>query len=160
LAQPTPLPEIDLVVVALRTPIKVGIYRHGELIETLRSPQKTSEALPQIFQKIMQNYRIRRVFFPRGPGSFMAIKLVYIFLKTLQIASGIELYGCDAFVFNQGRPIKAVGNLYFVKENGKIVTKKMDETEEGEFELPQKIAQLPCSKEQISPLYVLPALKV
>ncbi|BCD67575.1 hypothetical protein [Nitratiruptor sp. YY09-18] len=158
--QPTPLPEVDVAVVALSSPLQVGVYHNDKLVEVIESDQKSSEALAPIFKKIMQNYKIKRIFFPRGPGSFMAIKLVYIFLKTLQITTGVELYGCNAFAFNNNRPIKAVGNLYFVKENGKIVTKKMDKAQEGSFELPKNLSDLECSKHEIEPLYVLPALKV
>ncbi|MRI59196.1 MAG: hypothetical protein C6H99_06810 [Epsilonproteobacteria bacterium] len=151
--------RVDLVLIALSSPLLLGVYKEGVLIESIESQDKTSEALPSLFQKIMDSYHIDRIFFARGPGSFMSIKLVYIFLKTLQITKNIKLFGCDGFTFNQNRPIKAMGNLYFVKENGKIVTKKLRPDEEGRFELPGRLDQIRCS-EEISPLYLLPAVKV
>ena len=151
--------RVDVVVIALSSPLLIGIYENGKLIERVQSHEKTSEALAHIFQKILHDYDIKRVYFARGPGSFMSIKLVYIFLKTLQIAKNIELLGCEGFAFNDNRPIKAMGDLYFVKENGKIVTKKLRPQEEGRFELPQRIDEIECD-EDISPLYVLPAVKV
>ncbi len=149
---------MDLVVIALSSPLLVGIYQNGQLVEAIQSEQKTSEALPQIFKEIFATYEVRGIYFAKGPGSFMSIKLVYIFLKTLQIAKNIQLFGCEAFAFNDNAPIKAFGNLYFVKENGKIVTKKFDVPPKSEFHLPKRLEGLECS-DDISPLYVLPAVK-
>ncbi len=158
MAQPTPKSSVEVVLVALSTPILVGIYKEGALQESIVSEQKTSEALPILLRDIMQKYDISRVYFARGPGSFMSIKLVYIFLQTLRIAKGIELRGCDAFAFNDNAPIKATGNLFFVKENGTIVTKILRDVEPKPFRLPKRLESLACT-EETSPLYILPAVK-
>ena len=147
--------RVDLVVVALSAPLLVGVYEEGRLVERIESEEKTSEALPKIFKELLKKYKIEKIYFARGPGSLMSIKLVYIFLKTLQIAKGIELFGCEGFLFNKGAPIKAVGNLYFVKEGDRIVTKKLDNLT-CSFSLPQRL-DLPCS-EETEPLYVIPAV--
>jgi len=147
---------VDLVVVALGTPLLVGVYENGQLVEKIESDKKTSDALPKIFQDILRRYEIERIFFARGPGSFMSIKLVYIFLQTLKIARGFKLYGCEGFEFTQGGPIKAVGNLYFVKENDAIVTKPVKNVQ-TKLDLPQSLEELRCD-EKTSPLYVIPAV--
>ncbi len=144
---------------ALSSPLLVGVYKNGQLLEKIESSQKTSDALPGIFKKLFKQYQIQKIFYARGPGSYMAIKLVYVFLKTLQIVKNIELFGCEGFVFNNNRPIRAFGNLYFVKEDGKIVTKKFEKPLKSSFELPQRLDEVECG-EEISPLYVLPAVKV
>ncbi len=158
MGRPTQKSRVDLVLVALSSPLLVGIYQEGRLVQKIQTAQKTSEALPVIFKDILAKYEVERVYFAKGPGSFMSIKLVYIFLKTLQIAKGIELFGCEAFAFNQNAPIKAFGNLYFVKENGKIVTKKFDVPPNSRFVLPKRLKELECN-DDISPLYILPAVK-
>ncbi|NPA04025.1 MAG: hypothetical protein GXO61_04105 [Epsilonproteobacteria bacterium] len=150
--------KVDLVVIALSSPLLVGIYEEGKLIEVLKEDKKTSQALPTLFSTLLKKYEIENIYFARGPGSFMGIKLSYIFLKTLQITKGIKLFGCEAFEFNQNAPIKAIGNLYFVKENGKIVTKKLSGVEEREFFLPKTLDQLNYTQE-IEPIYILPAVK-
>ncbi len=152
-----PSPQVEIVVIALGTPLLVGIYREGKLTQKIVSRDKTSEALPRIFEDILKKYSIKRVYYAKGPGSFMAIKLAYIFLKSLQIVKNFELYGCEGFVFNENRPIKAVGNLYFVKENDKIVTKKIDNPIDWDFQLPKKLDNLNCSLDT-APLYVIPAV--
>ena len=150
--------RVDVVVVALGSPLLVGIYKDKKLTKTIKSKEKTSEALPLIFRDLLQKYEIKNLYFARGPGSFMAIKLAYIFFKTLQITTNINLFGCEGFVFNNNRPIKAVGNLYFVKENGKIVSKKLSGVQEGSFFLPKSLDKLKCTKD-IAPLYIIPAVK-
>ncbi len=159
LGLPTQKSNVDIVVVGLSSPLLVGVYQDGKLTETIVKEEKTSDILPQIFKNLLQRYTIKSVYFARGPGSFMAIKLVYIFLKTLQIARNIRLFGCSGFAFNNHQPIKAVGNLYFVEENGKIVTKKIEGEVESSFQLPQNLQDLACSEEETSPLYVIPAVK-
>ena len=151
-----PLPQAEVVVVALGTPLLVGVYQEGRLIERYTSDEKTSEALPKIFKDILKKYDLRRIYYAKGPGSFMAIKLAYIFLETLRVARNIELVGCEGFVFNNNAPIKAMGNLYFVKEEEKIVTKKLEDVKSG-FTLPASTKELQCSGER-APLYVLPAV--
>ena len=151
-----PLPQVELVVIALGTPLLVGVYEDGELVERFEEHEKTSEALPKLFAAILERYEPKRIYYARGPGSFMAIKLAYIFLETLRIAKGVELVGCEGFVFNDNQPIKAMGNLYFVKEGEKIVTKKLEGVKGG-FRLPETTKELKCSDER-TPLYVLPAV--
>ncbi len=89
----------------------------------------------------------------------MAIKISYIFLKTLSIVKDIPLFAADAFVFNGETPIKAVGKLYFVKENGIIRTKKLDlnNKELSPLNLPLILDKTLFSKET-EPLYILPAV--
>ncbi|WP_187648070.1 hypothetical protein [Nitrosophilus labii] len=149
--------KVEVVLVTISTPIKIGIYEKSRLVDTIESNEKTSEYLPKIYKELSQKYDIKCIIFARGPGSFMSIKLVYIFLKTLQITKDLELKACDAFIFSRGLPIKAVGELYFVKENGKITVKKLDKKVKTEFYLPKNLKDIEFS-EELEPLYILPAV--
>jgi hypothetical protein len=151
------MPKVDIIVIELSTPILVGVYQEGSLIQELRSEQLSSEALPELFKKILSLYEIKSIVYTRGPGSFMAIKIAYIFLKTLCIVRNIELYATNAFTFNDNQPIKAFGKLYFEQSNGTITTKKYDEAPSMSFNLPKKI-NLSEYSEEITPLYVLPSV--
>jgi len=151
------MPNVDLIVIELSSPILVGVYQDNELIETISSNEQSSEALPQIFGKILERYSINHVVYTRGPGSFMAIKVAYIFLRTLCIVNKCELLATDAFAFNKNQPIKAFGKLYFIQSNGMITTQKFDEPPEVAFELPEKI-NLSNYSQETTPLYVLPAV--
>jgi len=145
------------VVISLTSPLHVGIYEHHNLIDAHTTHEQTSEGLPKVFEILLQTYTPKRLFFARGPGSFMSIKISYIFLKTLSIAFGIPLYASDGFTFNEGRPIKALRQLYFVKCDGEIETRNFELPQEQHFKLPQILDENSFSDAN-EPLYMLPAV--
>jgi len=145
------------VVISLASPLHVGIYEQHSLIDAHIMYEQTSEALPKAFETLLKTYAPKRLFFARGPGSFMSIKISYIFLKTLSIAFGIPLYGSDGFTFNEGRPIKAMRQLYFVKCDEKIETRTFETAQEQRFKLPQILDESSFSDAN-EPLYMLPAV--
>jgi hypothetical protein len=146
-----------MVVVSLASPLHVGIYEDHRLIHHETSHEQTSEVLPLLFEALLERYEPKRLFFARGPGSFMSIKISYIFLKTLSIALGVPLFASDGFTFNEGRPIKAMRNLYFVKDKEAIHTQTFDTPQMQEFTLPKVLNEALFSTEN-EPLYMLPAV--
>jgi len=145
------------VVISLASPLHVGIYEQHNLIDAHIMHEQTSEALPKAFETLLKTYTPKRLFFARGPGSFMSIKISYIFLKTLSIAFSIPLYGCDGFVFNGGCPIKAMRQLYFVKCDEAIETRTFETPQEQHFKLPEMLDESSFSDAN-EPLYMLPAV--
>ena len=135
----------------------IGVYEDGALIDTITSDSKTSEVLLPLLKTCLDTYDISRVIYTRGPGSYMAIKLTYIMLKTIEIIRGIECVGCSGFALNGGEPIKAIGNLYFIKEKETIITKKYEQPVNVEFTLPQSIHDLELDEES-TPDYKIPAV--
>jgi tRNA A37 threonylcarbamoyladenosine modification protein TsaB len=147
--------HIDIVIISISTPIKVGLYKDKVLFEKIISDEMTSEFLPKFFDEILKKYEVDNVIYSKGPGSYMSIKLTYIFLKALQITKNINILAVDGFYFNQNSPIKAVGNRFFVKENDTITIKKAESN--NLFELPQNLNFSDFSNE-IEPLYILNAV--
>jgi hypothetical protein len=135
----------------------LGVYEEGTLIETISSDLKTSEILLPLIKECLDKYDISTIIYTRGPGSYMAIKLTYIMLKTIEIMQGIKCVGCSGFALNGGEPIKAVGNLYFIKEKETIITKKYEQAVNAKFTLPQSIQDLELDEES-TPDYILPAV--
>jgi tRNA A37 threonylcarbamoyladenosine modification protein TsaB len=135
----------------------LGVYEEGTLVETISSDLKTSEILLPLIKECLDKYDISTIIYTRGPGSYMAIKLTYIMLKTIEIMQGIKCVGCSGFALNGGEPIKAVGNLYFIKEKETIITKKYEQPVNVKFTLPQSIQDLELDEESI-PDYILPAV--
>ena len=129
----------DLVVIALSSPLLVGVYKEGTLIETIESGAKSSDVLPTICEELMERYDFSHFVYAKGPGSFMAIKVCYIFLKTLSIAKNIPLLATDAFYFNENTPVKAVGKLCFVKTTEGIKTQMFEEVPLNRFRLPEEL---------------------
>jgi tRNA A37 threonylcarbamoyladenosine modification protein TsaB len=147
----------DVVVIALASPLLVGIYKEGVLVESIELEEKSSEALPQLFETLLRRYEIANFVYAKGPGSFMAIKVSYIFLKTLSIVKNITFLATDAFYFNENRPIKAVGKLHFVKISGKIKTQVFEEVHEAAFALP-RILRIEDFSADTSPYYGIGAV--
>jgi tRNA A37 threonylcarbamoyladenosine modification protein TsaB len=135
----------------------LGVYEEGRLIDTISSDLKTSEILLPLIKECLDRYDISRIIYTRGPGSYMAIKLTYIMLKTIEIVQGIACVGCSGFALNGGEPIKAIGNLYFIKEKETIITKKYEQAINVNFTLPQSIQDLELDEES-TPEYILPAV--
>ena len=154
---PNHLPKYQLLIISIASPLLIGVYKDNQLIETFSSTQKTSEILLSLIMESLERYDISSIIYVRGPGSYMAIKLTYIILKTIEITKGIECLGCSGFAVNSNQPIKAIGNLYFIKEKETIITKKFEQPVKANFCLPQCIENLSIDK-QSTPEYILPAV--
>ncbi len=146
-----------LLIISISTPLLVGVYKDNKLIETISSELKTSEILLPLIVSALEKYTISKIIYTRGPGSYMAIKLTYIMLKTIEITKGISCFGCSGFSLNGNQPIKAIGNLYFIKEKETIITKKYEQPVNAPFALPQSIHDLVLDEES-TPEYILPAV--
>jgi len=149
--------SVELLVIGITSPLLVGVYENSLLIETFKSEEKTSKALPKILYQINDKYSLTKLYYAKGPGSFMAIKVTYVMLKTFSIAMNIPLFACDAFFFNDNKPIKAVGKSYFVKEDKKIIIKKGYSFSDMAFKLPDSLDKTIFDTNS-EPLYILPAV--
>jgi len=91
----------------------------------------------------------------------MAIKVAYVFLKTISISKNIDLKACSGFSFNQNSPIKALGKKYFIPNVNCDEEIKVDflenNTRMSAFELPKVINNLKFSENTL-PIYNLPAV--
>ena len=149
--------EVSLLLIALSSPIMIGVYEDGLLIESIESSQKSSEVLPSLYAELLEKYNVQVLFYANGPGSFMAIKVAYIFLKSLSILKNIPLFARDAFYFNQNQPIKALGKLFFVKVASEIKTQKLEKAPESVFKLPDVLDYSEFSQ-NATPLYIIGAV--
>ena len=147
----------DLVVIALTSPIIIGVYKDNKLVERIESEERSSEILPSLFKTLLEKYEIKNIIYANGPGSFMAIKVSYIFLRTLCIVKNITLLATDAFYFNNNTPIKAVGKLYFVKNRDAIETVTLLEAPIMVFTLPQELKLEEFSRDS-APFYGIGAV--
>ncbi|MCK5855481.1 MAG: hypothetical protein KAG56_09695 [Sulfurovaceae bacterium] len=150
-------PKYTILIVSIASPLLVGVYRDNILIEEIKSEEKTSEILLKLLMELFQKYNSTYLIYTSGPGSYMAIKLTYITLRSLEITKGITFDACDAFSLNQNNPIKAMGKLYFIKENNTIITKKFDEAVEQRFKLPSMLSEVAILNDN-KPMYILPAV--
>ena len=149
-------PKISALVIALKSPVIVGIYKDNVLIQTIQSEDMTSDALPKIFDDILDKYSLENLYYANGPGSYMSIKLTFIFLRTLAIIHDIKLFASSAFGFCDNQPIKALGKKYFVLVDGDIELQTIEPVL-TEFTLPQNLLDV-ILEDNYEPNYVLPAV--
>ncbi len=151
-------PKHKVVVLSISTPLLVGIYVDDILIDSYSKDGLTSDLLPEIFEDIMARYHIDTVLYISGPGSYMAIKVCYIFLTTLSIIKDFELLSCSGFEFNRSSAIKAINDRYFYKIGDDIVLKKLEQTDEiYPFALPNSLEHIKSSTDT-KPNFVLPVI--
>jgi len=150
---------ISVVVISISSPILIGIYKENILIDTIQNEGKTSDILPWIFDMLLEKYNIENIYYVNGPGSYMAIKISYIFLKTLSITKNIPLKAASGFLFNENSPIKALGKKYFFNgQDDKITIDFIEDLEElKDFKLPDDISNISFSEDTL-PNYHLPAV--
>lgn len=132
----------------------IGLYDNDVLIKKIKSEDKFSEALPVMLDEILKQYKLSRLVYANGPGSYMGIKISYLSLKTLSIVFDIPLFAISAFELNKNAPIKANKDLSFVMENGKISLQKLPC---GEFFLPADLKALNLKEDNL-PFYFLDAV--
>jgi len=71
--------KVDILLIALSSPILIGVYENRQLIDSIESKEKSSDVLPLLFDELLKKYEVQNLFYANGPGSFMAIKIAYIF---------------------------------------------------------------------------------
>ncbi len=149
--------KYEILIISIASPLLIGVYENSKLIETVESSGKSSEVLLKILTELSAKYDYQRLIYTSGPGSYMAIKLSYITLRSLEILKEIPFDACEAFELNKNKPIKAMGKLYFIKEKNTIITKKFDEVLEQRFALPSMLSEVTLLDNN-KPLYILPAV--
>ncbi len=149
---------IEILVISISRPLLVGVYKNNRLIKTFENNGMTSYVLPIIFKEILDKFQVSRINYVNTPGSYMAIKVSYIFLKTVCLTKNIQLRACSGFEFNRNSPIKALGKKYFINDNGNVKVDFLDNKSKiYDFKLPNILDDKNFSSE-ILPIYNLPAV--
>ncbi len=149
---------VDILVISIANPLLVGIYENKKLIKTYAKEGKTSDILPLVFEEILNEFKLKELYYVNSPGSYMAIKVAYVFLKTIAISKNIKLKATFGFNFNNQTPIRALGKKYFIYDDKEIkIDFIKDNTILREFELP-KILDDTIFEYDCLPKYNLPAV--
>ncbi len=150
--------SVDIFAISISNPILVGVYKNKKLIMAYQDDGKTSDVLPCLFEKILKEHDIEGLYFVNGPGSYMSIKVSYVFLKSLSIVKDIKLQAALGFHFNDNSPIKALGKKYFFYDQEEIKLDFLDENQViKEFVLPEILDESLFSTDSL-PKYNLPAV--
>jgi tRNA A37 threonylcarbamoyladenosine modification protein TsaB len=151
--------KTTLFIISIANPILIGIYKNGILTETIEKEGKTSDILPHIVNQILEKQTIDEIIYVNGPGSYMSIKIAYIFLKTLSITLDVPFLAISGFDTNGNSPIKALGQKYFFLDiNSEIKMRSLELNEIiNNFVLPEEINYELCFADTL-PNYQLPAV--
>lgn len=148
----------EVLVISISKPLLIGIYENKKLIKTYENEGMTSDVLPLIFEDILKEYNLEKIYYVNTPGSYMAIKVAYVFLKTVSITKNIELKACSGFEFNENSPIKALGKKYFINDKNDVKVDFLDKNSKiCDFKLPAVLERIEFSDETL-PIYNLPAV--
>lgn len=142
----------EILVISLSSPLLFGIYENGKLTKALQSNAPSSDALIELLDYANKNYKITKIIYANGPGSFMGLKVSYATLKVF-----CDTLECDFLAFSAfeiADKISAKKGFCFVRNNGEIVLEKC---EPDELKLPDNLADLNLSFDTL-PHYVLDAL--
>ncbi len=149
---------IEVFVISISNPLLIGIYKDKQLIQEIKQEGMTSDILPLLFKEILNKYDLKGIYYVNSPGSYMSIKVSYIFLKTLSITKKIPFFASVGFNFNNNSPIKALGKKYFIKENDIIKVDFLDnDIKIHDFKLPNSLDNKLFSEKTL-PIYNLPAV--
>ncbi len=149
---------IEVFVISISNPLLIGIYKDKQLIQEIKQEGMTSDILPLLFKEILNKYDLKGIYYVNSPGSYMSIKVSYIFFKTLSITKKIPFFASVGFNFNNNSPIKALGKKYFIKENDIIKVDFLDnDIKIHDFKLPNSLDNKLFSEKTL-PIYNLPAV--
>lgn len=149
---------VEVLVISISKPLLIGVYEDSKLIKTYENEGMTSDVLPIIFKEILQEFQIDRINYVNTPGSYMAIKVSYVFLKTVCLTKEIEFRACSGFEFNENSPIKALGKKYFINDNKNVKVDFLDNNSKiHDFKLPSVLENIEFTSETL-PIYNLPAV--
>ena len=107
---------IEILVITISKPLLIGVYKDKQLLRQIEQNGLTSDELPILFKDLLEEFDVKTIIYVNTPGSFMSIKIAYIFLTTITMIKGIEFLAANGFLFNQNSPIKALGKKYFINE--------------------------------------------
>ncbi len=135
----------------------VGIYdENGNLLKKISSEEKSDVSLMKIIDEILNGgeFKLKKIIYANGPGSFMGMKVAYVVLKTISIVKECEFYSVSGFELNGGAPIRANKNLSFVDTPEGV---KLQKAQAGEFCLPRNLGVLNLNYDTL-PNYVIQAV--
>lgn len=148
----------EVLVISISKPLLIGVYEDKKLVKVYEDDGMTSDVLPIIFEKILKEFNLDCICYVNTPGSYMSIKVSYVFLKTVCITQNLEFKACSGFEFNENSPIKALGKKYFINEKDGV---KVDFLENNskihDFKLPEHLNNIDFKTETL-PIYNLPAV--
>ena len=148
------LPSCELLFITLGSPLLVGIYQNGELKQSISSDKPNSEAITELLAELKKQYKITKIIYTNGPGSFMGLKVAFVALSVFAGVYGCEFGAVSGFSLNGNAPIAAKKGFSFVLNDDKI---SLEPVLGVSASLPKSLKNLSISTD-VLPNYVLEAV--
>ena len=148
------LPSCELLFITLGSPLLAGIYQNGELKQSLSSDKPSSEAITELLAELKKQYKITKIIYANGPGSFMGLKVAFVALSVFAGVYGCEFGAVSGFSLNGNAPIAAKKGFSFVLNDDKI---SLEPVLGVSASLPKSLKNLSISTDAL-PNYVLEAV--
>ncbi|MBZ7994460.1 tRNA threonylcarbamoyladenosine biosynthesis protein TsaB [Campylobacter canadensis] len=141
----------------MAVPAKIGIYdKDLKLVKSYELNNYVSVELSLVVDEILKEFKIDELIYANGPGSFMSLKIAYVFFSTLSLVLNIPLKATSAFAFSEQKLIKANNNFCFaLDEDEKIILKAVSDYK-CDLQLPVKL-QINYESDNL-PNYFIPAV--
>lgn len=151
------LPVTVLLISASR-PMRLAVYdRAGAKLESFESDAPATESFYPLFKAIDEQYAIEKLAYARGPGSFMGLKLGYVFMQTLALARNLPFAAASSFALSGGAPVHAHGKRWFVPQGNEVSVQTFDPAPENRL-LPPDRLDLSLFDTNTEPDYLMPAV--
>ncbi len=148
--------HIDLLIIALSSPVIIGVYERGELAKKIKSDGRASEFLIEFLADINAD-EIASITYTNTPGSFMGLKVSYQILRVFCEVKNIAFCAVSGFELNGGGAIRANKTLSFLPQSGDGDEILIGRATPSPFELPRNLAGLNKSPDTL-PRYIIPAV--
>ncbi|GHV10482.1 glycoprotease [Campylobacterota bacterium] len=150
--------SVSLLLLSATRPTRLAIYgEDGGVIEQFQSDLPLTESLYDAIKAFDEAYAIERVLYARGPGSFMGLKLGYLFLRSFALGRGIDFLAADSFALSGGAPIHSHSKRWFVLENGSAAIRSFDSAPAEVLSPPERL-DLTLFSAETAPNYILSAV--
>lgn len=70
---------IEILVITISKPLLIGVYKDKQLLRKIEQNGLTSDELPILFKDLLEEFDVKTIIYVNTPGSFMSIKIAYIF---------------------------------------------------------------------------------
>ncbi|MDR2151963.1 MAG: hypothetical protein LBO72_03995 [Helicobacteraceae bacterium] len=146
-----------ILLIGATKPARLGVYNeNGDRLENFTIEAPLTEGLYPLMKSIDERFKITKLLYARGPGSFMGLKLSYLFCKSFAIARDIPFLAADSFALSGGKPILSRQNRRFTK-NADTIEIEIFDTPFEEALLPPETLDLSMFDAQTPPNYILSA---
>lgn len=150
------LPKVTLLLLTIAKPTVVALYdENNRFLKSYAFEEKITDGLYKTVKEIERSFEIVRVAYANGPGSFMGLKLGYVFLQTYSAVRDIPFVATESFTFAD--KIHSNGKRWFVKSVDSVDLIVLDDSPIDMPNLPERL-DLMLFSDSVEPNYILPAV--